>query len=74
MIIKKTLVCAIIFVVILAAAILTDSRTRSRYQPDNTSYIQRYQMQDFQEESRWFSPREYIKIIRKSPESGPDQP
>lgn len=69
MMIKKAAVCAFIFLAILAAAILTNIRTHPVYQQDNSS-TRVYQIQ----ETPWFLPREYVKIIRTSPEPLPDEP
>ncbi|GIO96626.1 hypothetical protein J14TS5_17120 [Paenibacillus lautus] len=69
MMIKKAVVCAFIFLAILAAAIVTNTRTHPRYQQEDTS-TRVYQIQ----ETPWFLPREYIKIIRTSPEPLPDEP
>lgn len=69
MMIKKAAVCAFIFLAILAAAILTNIRTHSGYQQDNSS-TRVHQIQD----TPWFLPREYVKIIRTSPELLPDEP
>ncbi|WP_339218086.1 hypothetical protein [Paenibacillus sp. FSL W7-1332] len=69
MMIKKAAVCAFIFLAILAAAILTNIRTHPGYQQDNSS-TRVYQIQ----ETPWFLPREYVKIIRTSPEPLPEKP
>ncbi|MGO4790074.1 hypothetical protein AB4124_21930 [Paenibacillus sp. 2KB_20] len=69
MLIKKAVVCAFIFLAILAAAIVTNTRTHPSYQQENTS-TRVYQTQ----EPPWFLPREYVKIIRTSPELLPDEP
>ncbi|MFE0554332.1 hypothetical protein MKY48_20225 [Paenibacillus sp. FSL W8-0187] len=69
MLIKKAVVCAFIFLAILAAAIVTNTRTHPSYQQENTS-TRVYQTQ----ETPWFLPREYVKIIRTSPEPLPDEP
>jgi hypothetical protein len=73
MMIKKAAVCAFIFLVVLAAAIVTNIRTQPAYRQDNQPNGV-YQMQNSQGGSSWFSPREYVKIIRKSPDPLPDQP
>jgi hypothetical protein len=73
MMIKKAAVCAFIFLVVLAAAIVTHIRTQPAYRQDNPPNGV-YHMQNSQGESPWFSPREYVKIIRKSPDPLPDQP
>ncbi|WP_433940403.1 hypothetical protein [Paenibacillus lautus] len=73
MMIKKAAVCAFVFLVILTAAIVTNLRTQSAYLQENPSNGV-YHMQHFQGGSLLFSPREYVKIIRHSPETLPDQP
>ncbi|QOT11687.1 hypothetical protein JNUCC32_06565 [Paenibacillus sp. JNUCC32] len=73
MMIKKAAVCAFVFLVILAAAIVTNLRTQSAYLQENPSNGV-YHMQHSQGGAPFFSPREYVKIIRHSPETLPDQP
>lgn len=72
MMIKKAAVCAFVFLMILAAAIVTNLRAQSVYRQDSPS--QRvYYMQNSPGGPPLFSPREYVKIIRHSPETLPDQ-
>lgn len=73
MMIKKAAVCAFVFLVILTAAIVTNIRTQSVHLQENPS-TGVYHMQHSQGGSLLFSPREYVKIIRHSPETLPDQP
>lgn len=73
MMIKKAAVCAFVFLMILTAAIVMNLRTQSAYLQENPSNGV-YHMQRSQGGAPFFSPREYVKIIRHSPETLPDQP
>ncbi|GIO93642.1 MULTISPECIES: hypothetical protein [Paenibacillus] len=77
--VKKAILCVLVFIVLLAAAYLADSASRTRYRPGSSQMMEQpggtleiYQSEDIRNTSSGFSPREYIKILRGMPEPSSD--